>query len=67
MSAVGIVLLLLFGYYIMAVMIAFFMMRSDGEASGPLDDISSLSLSRKLLIPVYLAMLALTLVTLSPF
>lgn len=67
MSVVGIVLLLLSGYYIMAIMIALFMMRSGGESNGPLDDISPLSLSRKLLTLVYLAMIILTLVALYPF
>jgi len=59
--------LLLSGYYIMAIMIALFMMRSGGESNGPLDDISPLSLSRKLLTLVYLAMIILTLVALYPF
>jgi hypothetical protein len=67
MSVVGIVMLLFSGYYIMAVMIAFFMMRSGAEAGGPLDDISPLSLSRKLMTVVYVAMIPLTLVALSPF
>lgn len=66
MSFVGVVMLLISGYYIMAIMIAFFMMRSDGDAGGPLDEISPLSLSRKLFTIVYLAMMALTLVSLFP-
>lgn len=66
MSVVGIVMLLFSGYYIMAVMIAFFMMRSGAEAGGPLDDISPLSLSRKLMTVVYVAMIPLTLVALFP-
>ena len=67
MSLAGIILMLLSGYFIMAVMIVFFMMRSGGESAGPLDDISPLSLSRKLFTLVYFAMVALTLVALFPF
>lgn len=66
-SVAGIVLMLVSGYFIMAVMLAFFMMRTGGESGAPLDDISSLSLSRKLLSLVYLAMIILTLVALFPF
>jgi len=66
-SVAGIVLMLVSGYFIMAVMLAFFMMRTGGESGAPLDDISSLSLSRKLLSLVYLAMIILTLVALYPF
>ena len=65
-SVAGIVLMLVSGYFIMAVMLAFFMMRTGGESGAPLDDISSLSLSRKLLSLVYLAMIILTLVALFP-
>jgi len=65
-SIVGIVLMLLSGYFMMAVMVAFFMMRTDGRANGPLDDVSPLSQSRKLLVLVYFAMVALTLVSLFP-
>lgn len=67
LSVAGIVLMLLSGYFIMAMMLAFFMMRSGGRSEGPLDDISPLSLSRKLLTLVYLAMIVLTLVALFPF
>ena len=67
MSMAGIALMLLSGYFIMAVMIVFFMMRSGWKSTGPLDDISPLSLSRKLLTLVYLAMIVLTLVALFPF
>ena len=65
-SIVGIVLMLLSGYFMMAVMVAFFMMRTDNRANGPLDDVSPLSQSRKLLVLVYFAMVALTLVSLFP-
>jgi len=67
MSVAGIVLMLLSGYFIMAIMLAFFMMRTGGETGAPLDDISPLSPSRKLLVLVYLAMIVLTLVALFPF
>jgi membrane-associated protease RseP (regulator of RpoE activity) len=67
MSVAGIAIMMLSGYFIMAVMIAFFMMRTHQGDDGPLDDVSPLSLSRKLLTLVYLAMIALTLVALFPF
>lgn len=66
-SVAGILLLLISGYFVMAIMIAFFMMRTGGESAAPLDDISPLSLSRKLLFFVYLAMMVLTLIVLFPF
>ena len=65
-SILGILLMLLSGYFMMAVMVAFFMMRTDDRADGPLDDISPLSTSRKLLMLVYVGMVALTLVNLFP-
>jgi membrane-associated protease RseP (regulator of RpoE activity) len=65
-SMLGILLMFLSGYFIMAVMVAFFMMRTDDRADGPLDDISPLSTSRKLLMLVYIGMVALTLVNLFP-
>ena len=67
MSVAGILLLLISGYFVMAIMIAFFMMRSGGDSGSPLDDVSPLSLSRKLLSFLYLAMILLTLVALFPF
>jgi len=67
MSIAGIAIMLLSGYFIMAVMIAFFMMRTQAHDDGPLDDFSPLSTSRKLLTLVYLAMMAVTLVALFPF
>ena len=65
-SMAGILLLLLSGYYVMAIMVAFFMMRTDDRGDSPLDDISPLSTSRKLLVLVYLGMMITTLVSLSP-
>jgi membrane-associated protease RseP (regulator of RpoE activity) len=67
MSRAGILILFLSGYYIMALMVAFFMMRTDDRGDSPLDDISPLSSSRKLLVLIYLGMMVLTIVSLSPF
>jgi Zn-dependent protease len=67
-SLAGIVMLVISGYFIMALMIGYFMIKTPQNAfEGPLDDISPLSTSRKLLVLVYVAMLALTLVYFSPF
>lgn len=66
-SVVGVILLLFTGYFIMAIVLAFFMMRSGGEAAAPLDDISPLSISRKLLSLIYLLMIASTIVVLFSF
>jgi membrane-associated protease RseP (regulator of RpoE activity) len=65
-SIIGIIVLLLTGYYVMAAMIVFFMMRSDDRAEAPLDDISPLSQSRKALVLVYFALIALNLVVIIP-
>jgi Zn-dependent protease len=65
-SIVGILLMLLSGYFMMAVMVAFFMMRTDDRTDGLLDDISPLSTSRKLMVLVYVGMVILTLVNLFP-
>ena len=67
MSVAGIVIMLLSGYFIMAILLAMFMIRSGGETGSPLDDISPLSPSRKLLSFAYLGMILLTLVVLYPF
>lgn len=67
MSVAGIVIMLLSGYFIMAILLAMFMIRSGGEAGSPLDDISPLSPSMKLLSFAYLGMILLTLVVLYPF
>ena len=67
MSMAGVLLLLLSGYFIMAIMVAFFMMRTDEGSDSPLDDISPLSTSRKLGTLVYLGLMLLTLVALFPF
>jgi hypothetical protein len=67
MSIAGVFILLLSGYFVMAVMVAFFMMRTGDRGDSPLDDISPLSTSRKLLVLVYLGMMVATIVTLVPF
>jgi membrane-associated protease RseP (regulator of RpoE activity) len=67
MSIAGVFILLLSGYFVMAVMVAFFMMRTGDRGDSPLDDISPLSTSRKLLVLVYLGMIVTTIVTLVPF
>jgi membrane-associated protease RseP (regulator of RpoE activity) len=67
MSMGGILLMLLSGYYVMALMIAFFLMRTDERSDAPLDDISPLSMSRKVMVLVYLGMMVLTLVSIFPF
>jgi membrane-associated protease RseP (regulator of RpoE activity) len=63
-SISGIFLLLISGYVIMAVIIAFFLMREGAESMAPLDDISPLSLSRKLGVLGYILLMGLTLVVL---
>ncbi len=67
MSIAGVFILLLSGYFVMAVMVAFFMMRTGDRGDSPLDDISPLSTSRKLMVLVYLGMMVATIVTLVPF
>jgi len=65
-SAAGVILLVILGYFMMGVVVAFFLMREGSESSEPLDDVSPLSLSRKLGFLLYLAIVALTLVALIP-
>jgi membrane-associated protease RseP (regulator of RpoE activity) len=65
-SAAGVLLLILSGYFIMGVVVAFFLMREGSESMEPLDDVSSLSLSRKLGFVIYFLLMALTLVALVP-
>jgi len=63
MSIAGIFILLLSGYFVLAIMVAFFKMRTDDSGDSPLDDVSPLSISRKLLVLVYLGMMILTIST----
>ena len=65
-SAAGVLLLVISGYFIMGVVVAFFLMREGAESMEPLDDVSPLSLSRKLGFTVYFLLMALTLVALIP-
>ncbi|MCW4049575.1 MAG: site-2 protease family protein [Candidatus Bathyarchaeota archaeon] len=65
-SVAGVLLLVISGYMIMGVVVAFFLMREGMESIEPLDDLSSLSLSRKLGFLIYFSIMALTLVALVP-
>ena len=65
-SAAGVLLLVISGYFIMGVVVAFFLMREGAESMEPLDDESSLSLSRKLGFILYFLLIALSLVALIP-
>ncbi|MBD3206116.1 hypothetical protein GF319_07205 [Candidatus Bathyarchaeota archaeon] len=65
-SVAGILLLILSGYVFMGVVVAFFLMRGN-ESIEPLDDLSPLSMSRKLGMLIYFLIMALTLVALLPF
>lgn len=65
-SVGGVLLLVVSGYFIMGVIVAFFLMREGAESMEPLDDISPLSLSRKLGFTLYFLIMALSMVTLIP-
>ena len=65
-SAAGVLLLVISGYFVMGVVVAFFLMREGSESTEPLDDVSPLSLSRKLGFLLYLAIMALSFVALIP-
>lgn len=65
-SAAGVLLLVISGYFIMGVVVAFFLMREGAESMEPLDDESPLSLSRKLGFTLYFLLIALSLVALIP-
>jgi len=67
LSIVGVFILLVSGYFLMAIMLALFMMWGRGEDGAPLDEVSPLSLSRKLLSILYVAMVILTFVLVTPF
>lgn len=66
-SVAGVILLVVSGYMIMGVVVAFFLMREGAESMEPLDDLSPLSTSRRLGFLLYLLIIALTLVALIPF
>lgn len=65
LSIFGLIVMLLSGYYMMAIIISILMFSSRGDV-GPLDDISPLSSGRKILSLVYIAIIALTFVVLNP-
>jgi membrane-associated protease RseP (regulator of RpoE activity) len=66
-SIAGVLLLVISGYMIMGVVVAFFLMREGVESIEPLDDLSPLSMSRKLGFLLYLLIMVLSLVALLPF
>jgi len=65
-SVAGVILLLFSGYILMGVIVAFMMMRPGLESVEPLDDLSSLSISRKLCMILYIGVLLFSLVVLHP-
>jgi len=65
-SIIGIFILFISGYFLMAIMLALFMMWSRGVDGAPLDEVSPLSRSRKLLSLLYVAMIVLTFVFITP-
>jgi membrane-associated protease RseP (regulator of RpoE activity) len=64
-SVIGVLILALSGFWLMAVLIFVFMMMSQGEQVELLDEISPLSKSRKAGILLYIALVALTLTNFS--
>ncbi len=65
-SVAGVLILIISGYVVMGVVVAFFLMRPGVESIEPLDDLSSLSTSRKLGLLIYVAVMLLSLVALFP-
>jgi membrane-associated protease RseP (regulator of RpoE activity) len=65
-SVAGVLLLVISGYIFMGVLVAFFMMKPGTESVEPLDDLSPLSVSRRLGIIIYVVLLLLSLVSLIP-
>ncbi len=65
-SVAGVLLLIVSGYVVMGVVVAFFMMRPGLESIEPLDDLSPLSISRKFGLLIYIAVMLLSLVALFP-
>ncbi len=63
-SITGVFLLMISGYVIMAVIIAFFLMREGGESMAPLDDVSPTSFSRKLGLIAYIVLMGMSLIVL---
>ena len=65
-SVAGVLLLIISGYVVMGVVVAFFLMRPGLESMEPLDDLSPLSTSRKLGMIIYVTVMLLSLVVLFP-
>jgi len=65
-SVAGVLLLIISGYVVMGVVVAFFLMRPGLESIEPLDDLSPVSMSRKLGMILYVAVMLLSLVVLFP-
>lgn len=65
-SVAGVLLLVITGYFVMGVLVAFFLMRPGMESIEPLDDLSSLSISRKLGFVIYFGIMMLSMVALIP-
>lgn len=66
LSILGVFILLVAGYFLMAIMLALFMMWSRWDDGAPLDEISPLSLTRKLLSLLYIVMIVSTFVLIIP-
>lgn len=65
-SVAGVLLLVISGYMFMGVLVAFFLMRPGGESVEPLDDLSGLSVSRRIGMVLYVGLILLSLVSLIP-
>lgn len=65
-STAGVLILVISGYMFMGVLVAFFMMRPGIESVEPLDDLSALSVSRRLGIILYVVIILLSLVSMVP-
>jgi len=65
LSVIGLAVMFLLGYYTMAILLALLMFRTRAETTL-LDDVSPLSLGRKIMSMLYVAMIGLTLVILNP-
>jgi membrane-associated protease RseP (regulator of RpoE activity) len=65
-SIIGVFILLVSGYFLMAIMLALFMMWSRSDDGAPLDEVSPLSLSRKMLSLLYVGMVVFTFVLIAP-
>ncbi|MFP3951719.1 MAG: site-2 protease family protein [Candidatus Bathyarchaeia archaeon] len=66
-SVAGVLIMAISGYFVMAAMVLFFMIRGGGGGVELLDDVSPLSRSRKLAVVLYLVIIGLSLVMIFPF